>query len=162
MNEQQIKALIQEELAKSNQHTKFGLQPIPRHTHNNVDSPYTFQPILTYGGVINTNGTAALLPRGWTVIGGGVDGTGGSTGVYTITHNIGSMAYSVVTTPLDELDVGTIPQILIAKNAFIVTMFAPLGGANNTNFTFILVNPNNKSAFVPQYTGTLITQNTYS
>lgn len=155
MNTQQIQQIAQQAAAKTGQAARFNLQNVQQHEHGGIGSRPVAQPTLTYAGVINTDGSAALLPKGWLVSSNGA-------GVYTIVHGLGTMLYSVSTTPLDALASGSIPQVLQAQNEFIVTMFAPIGGANQTNFSFILVNVNNKSNQPPSYVGTLTTGGGYS
>lgn len=57
MTPDQIRQIVRGEIKKNDSGSRFGLSPIPRHIHNNVDSPYVFQPILTYSGLVGV-GTA--------------------------------------------------------------------------------------------------------
>lgn len=56
MNEQQIRSIVQQEIAKSRSDARFGLNPIQRHIHNGIDSPQISQnnvlPSVSVSGAI--------------------------------------------------------------------------------------------------------------
>lgn len=148
MNPEQIRALVRQEIQANSSASRFKVNTTPRHIHNNVDSPFTFQPILTYIGEVNADGTAVLLPNGWTSVGSG-------TGVYTITHNLNSTYYRIVANPSDPY-IGVFCTIgTRGKNTVVVKTFVPSAGsyaATSASFSFILVITNNRSQTLPSYT----------
>lgn len=56
MNEQQIKALIQQEIHKNQQIGKFGMYAVSRHVHNGIDSPS-----INQDNIIPGNSTAGNI-----------------------------------------------------------------------------------------------------
>lgn len=133
---------------------RFGLNAIPRHTHNNVDSPYVFQPILTYVGFIPYTGNVintvlqSLIPKGWTVVYNG-------TGSYSITHNLNTTLYVVVASAQQSTNQIVSPVIEMFQNSFDVNWFDTNPVAQNTSFTFNLTVIGNRSQTLPTYVGTL-------
>ena len=67
MNEQQIRAVVRQEIDSAISSKRFGLNPIPRHTHNGVDSPPVRQEnivpnVRVLGDItMQTNGTVYNL-----------------------------------------------------------------------------------------------------
>lgn len=141
---------IQGEIAAHATGARFGLNSIPRHTHNNVDSPYTFQPILNYVGIVESNAVVALFPKGWKL-------TKTATGQYTITHNLGlSALYTIMVTIHDEGNSASagVQTPITNRNAFVVDTYNSLGAVNN-GFHFLVTVINNRSQTLPIYIGTL-------
>lgn len=136
---------------------RFNVSSTQRHIHNNIDSPYVFQPILTYIGLINEDGSAAVLPNGWSSVRAG--------GIYTITHNIESKTglinasfgapYSIVTQCQGDGILSSFVQE--GLQVFTVEWKNPAGVVFDTAFSFILTVVNNKSQQLPTYGGDLIT-----
>lgn len=153
MNEQQIRQLVQQEIRNYTSGARFGLTTIPRHIHNNTDSPYAFQPILTYAGIINDDGTPILIPAGWTVVHNG-------TGSYSIFHHLNPSIYadpsptfaSVSVTPITRSSTA-IPNAKCDASGIGVGMRDLAGAGLDNGFYFIFVVANNSSPKVPLYTG---------
>lgn len=84
----------------------------------------------SFAGTVNGDGTAANLPTGWT-------SSTSSPGVYTVTHNLGTTAYSVVATSYNNgarfIDVES-----MTSNTFQVFLFNVTPSGTNSNFNFIL------------------------
>ena len=142
---------IQAGIQKASAANRFQLTSSQRHTHNDIDSPYVFQPILTYIGLILINGTIAApaagaypgtLPTGWTVNHAG-------TGDYILTHNLNTTFYACVASPL-----GTTTAVSLAVSTTQVE-FAWFDTATqaltDTPFMFILTTINNKKTKLPTY-----------
>lgn len=154
-NESQIRSIVQQELAKSNSKGQFGVNTMPKHTHNGVDSVSIFSPTITYTGFVPSTGDAfdpnytIILPSGWSL-------EKVSTGIYNILHNLDTNLYTVTVCnasgePLSFNEV--IPIVIVAQNLFRVhwwdvnsLVFA------DANFYFQLVQPNNKRNALPTYT----------
>lgn len=148
MTDPQIRQLVRSEIHKSSQTGRFNVQNQGRHTHNDIDSPYVFQPILSYVGLINSDGTIALLPVGWTV-----DYTAPSE--YVINHNLGTLLYSVTFTS-NNLNVLVAPSMFNDVNNFVVVWNKTSNSAGQaSSFNFTLTTINNKTQKLPKYYGTL-------
>lgn len=147
MDEQLVRQIVQQEIQKNNSGSRFGFNQIPRHIHNNIDSPFTFQPTITYIGLIGLTGTIGILPTGWTV-----EYT--PTGDYVVRHNLNTNLYSVVASPVG---VEAIIQIITDKNTVEFDANGG-GGPTDTPFYFILTNANNKSQTQLTYQTTVYTQ----
>lgn len=61
MTPEQIRQIVREEIQKSSSSSRFGLAPISRHIHNNIDSPFVFQPILTYSGLVGVGNSVTFV-----------------------------------------------------------------------------------------------------
>lgn len=149
MNEQDVRALIQQEIHKTSQSGRFNVTNTQRHIHNNIDSPYAFQPILTFVGSIGSDGTIFLLPKGWSA-------SHDDVGQYSIVHNLGTRQYSVVTSALQSTNVVAVPVIQpLLDNSFSINWFNTSPTIKDTAFNFLLTNVNNKSQKIPTYYGVL-------
>jgi hypothetical protein len=150
MTEAAIRRIVQEEIQRNAGASRFGLKEISHHTHNGIDSLPTFQPTITYIGMIGLTGTIAILPTGWTC-------AYQPTGIYQITHNLNSLLYVVVTSPLGLTGV---VDVNAALNLIEFDWFTTDGNntAQNTPFYFTLTLANNKSAGAPTYQSTVFTQ----
>lgn len=152
MNEATIKQWIQQGIQQAASANRFTLGGIQRHTHNNVDSPYTFEPILTYVGIINYDGTYSLLPKGWTVV-----KDPANLGTYYITHNLGTVLYSCVASCFQSTNIFGVPVIEGFANEVDFTWGDVATGAKaDTSFYFILTVINNKSTTLPSYVGSAV------
>ena len=140
---QQIQQMIQQAIAKNAQHSAFNLTRIPRHIHNDIDSPAIYQPVKTYIGSIGLNGDIVILPIGWSVT---VNGTGD----YTVTHGLTDAVYSVVVSPNFS---DALFQVSPLQGSFGVTMFNRLNISQDTAFTFLMTVINNKNFKTTQYGG---------
>lgn len=150
-NDERIRQIVRQEMQESKSGSRFGLNPIQRHVHNGVDSPYAFQPSITYGGFIESDGAVSLLPKGWLC-------EQVSTGNYTITHNLNSQLYFVVASAQQSTNAVVTPVIESFQNTtsfgwFVYDSGGPI--ALDTAFNFLLFLIGNKNAQVPSYTGTL-------
>lgn len=151
MNENQVRALIQQQ----SQASAFNVPNVPFHVHNGVDAPIVYSPVNIYTGYIpsdadltgaTTNGFV-FFPQGWTV-----EYDSGS-GVYTVTHNLGTDFYTVACTLYGpESIVGYSPNVVCLSNQFAVVWQSTLGVPAATDFTFQLVQVNNNYQTIPQYT----------
>lgn len=88
------------------------------------------------GGLVNAAGTAgAYFPAGWSV-------ARPSTGVYTVTHNLGSTSYAVVCTIIGSAVITIYNITNRGSNSFTITFYNQTGSitwaAANTDFDFIL------------------------
>ena len=149
MDEQKIRSIVQQELQANRSGARFGLTPIQRHIHNNTDSPFAFQPILTYTGVIIYDGTVGSLPKGWTCVRNAV-------GAYSITHNLGSDSnYVVMTQELQSLNTVLTSVVSPFALQFDVTWWdISTAAAGDTSFMFTVTVANNRSTQIPVYSGT--------
>lgn len=166
MDEQQIRQIVREEIRGSDSSGRFGLNSIPRHIHNNIDSPFVFQPIMTFIGLIAADGVPAAIPSGWTVE---IATVNLITNTYVITHNLDqqsssgvttdgspSALYSVVTQVEAVANQFYAPQVVEYKNLFTVNWYNSAGSTEQISFNFILTLINNKSVTYPKYVGTSV------
>lgn len=143
-----IREMIQKGISEAASNNRFSLNPVTRHTHNNVDSPYVFQPIITYVGKISFDGFATVLPKGWTHSGGA--------GVYTVTHNLPpSTIYIVSAIPSADSGSGS-DSVSYSQgtNTSKVTFFVfntTTGTPSACDFWFSLTVVNNSSPTLPTY-----------
>lgn len=83
------------------------------------------------GNVTACTSIGTIFPPGWTVV-------NTATGVCTVTHNLGTTAYSVVATPFIIAGFASFTFINTqAANSFQIECYAN-GGLNNCDFNFIL------------------------
>lgn len=148
MTPDQVRQMIQQEIHKSQQAQRFNLNSIPRHTHNGVDSPITFQPTFTYGCAVNKDGTPALLPQGWTSKRNGF-------GSYTITHSLGSLLYVPTISQYSQTN-NLISQLLAGTDTIGISWFEVAVGAVDSAFYMNVTIVNSKSTKFPVYYGTLV------
>lgn len=150
MISQELQQFIRQEIQKVATANRFQLTSIPRHIHNEIDSPLTFQPILNYIGFVpydgNIHGAAleTILPTGWTV-------TKNSTGNYTVKHNLGTILYSVVASASQSTNVKVSTVTTANANDVTFTWWDENGVAQDTSFNFVLVQINNKKTTLPTY-----------
>ncbi len=154
MDEQQIRALIRQEIQAGDSSSRFQLHPIQRHIHNNVDSPFVFQPIATYIGIVVWNGVSLLgatLPKGWSV-------SRQNVGKYTVTHNLGASVIYVVNAAANQStnELAT-PVFTYLPDSFSVVWGGGAAGDvsfsfTDTSFSFVLTVINNRSTQLPSYT----------
>lgn len=98
MNEQQVQQMIQQALSSWSAKSQYGVSAVPVHAHTGYDgSPKVSYGNLTnvpaasvsyYTGVVTSNAAGTPFPSGWSV-------AHGSTGEYTITHDLGTTDYTV-------------------------------------------------------------------
>lgn len=148
MNDSQIRQLIQSEIHKTSQSNRFNVQNQGRHIHNDLDSPYVFQPILTYIGFVGYDGSVILLPTGWSI-------THVGAGEYTITHNLNTQLYAVVVTAQQSTNAVVTAIVEERINDFDVSMINHVPALEDSSFTFILTNINNKTSKLPAYGGNI-------
>lgn len=148
MNPEQIRALVRQEIQANSSASRFSLNTIPRHIHNGVDSPFTFQPILTYAGSLLRDGGPFILPKGWSCSKIG-------SGSYTVTHNFGSdVIYAVSAIP--GLDAQTIqyyrpPTTPGTINFYTLAIGGGGASAVDSSFDFLITVVNNRSQSIPTY-----------
>lgn len=150
MIDPEIQAYVKQEIQRQNSVGRFQLTPIQRHIHNNIDSPYTFQPILTYVGLVGYDGTAILLPKGWKIT-----KDAAFAGVYTVTHNLGTLLYGCVASASQSTNIYAVPVISAFQNEVDFTWGNVATDLSaDTSFFFSLTVINNKSQTLPSYVGT--------
>lgn len=157
MDEQKIRNIAKDEIRQANSDLRFQQTGIPRHVHNGSDSPFIFNPTITYAGKIGSDGTPILLPKGWTSV-------QSATGVYLITHNLGvgsfsgsnnllatNISYVVTASPASAPSVVT--TINQTPNTVTFTWYDVLDGTTETDttFFFLLTVINNKTTNPPSY-----------
>jgi len=113
------------------------------HVHNGTDSQLlpssttTASNQTTYAGAITSSGTSTFLPSGWTV-------AHTTTGVYTVTHNLGNANYGIVGNSLGTFGYANIcsPTSTPGTNSFVMTVGTiGVGGSvspTDNPFNFIL------------------------
>ena len=141
MSPAQVQAMINTSLASFSNKAQFGVSSVQHHTHNNTDSPKISYKNLTntpmiFAGVINSDGTNSVIPNQWTSA--EID-----TGVYKITHNLGTTSYAAVicNSTSDPGDNGIDRPSVILQTAqyFEVEMYASGAGHNvAAPFNFVL------------------------
>lgn len=146
MNETQIRTIIRQEIQTNTSSSRFALNSIPKHIHNDIDSPTIYQPTLIYTGKIAYNGSTILLPRGWTAT--QVDVAG-----YSVTHNLNTLLYTVIATPTQSLNNVVSPVVSEFQNTFEIYWFDSASAQSPTSFDFALINVANKAQKNPTYTG---------
>jgi hypothetical protein len=139
------------DLGRLNQQTPYTFQNVPFHTHNGIDSPNVYQPQITYTGTVTYLGQAFRnlpFPDGWSVARAG-------TGVYSVTHGLNTLLYTVMvtqllTTPPDAL---AIPIVIdLSAIGFTVRWFSAVDGSpQDTAFMFNLHQVNNPGNGFPSY-----------
>lgn len=143
-NEQQIRQIVQQEISSYASRSRFNVQGIPQHIHNGVDAPITFQPVLTYIGLLSAD-EIGILPTGWTAVKNG-------TGDFTIIHNLDTFAYAVVASPTGLT--GDVDITTDNNNAELSWFAAGTNTPQDTPFYFILTTIANKKTSLPTYQST--------
>jgi hypothetical protein len=110
-----------------------GIQQVPYHVHNGIDSPLissgTTSTSKTYGGRISSTGSFDYKPTGWTV----------STGpFYTVTHNLATTNYAVVAGSGPGSSTGFLIISNLTANSFRVDSFGSTSSPSLNGFSFIL------------------------
>lgn len=153
MNEQQIRSIVRSEIQAAASSSRYQLTSIPRHIHNDIDSPYALQPVLTYVGYVRSDGKlttavpgteSGIFPSGWSV-------TKTGTGTYKITHNLNTRNFIVVATcvsALAAIEVSLHDATSVTLETF---SFAPGATATDENFNFMLTVVSNKNQKLPSY-----------
>ena len=153
LTEKQVRDIVRQELSQANAAARFQINPIQRHIHNNLDSPYVFQPTMTYIGYVGYDGSTILLPKDWTV-------EKISTGFFTVTHNLNTLQYAVTASPAQSTNETGEPVIETFDTTVDINWFNYSNGAVSpiafdTSFYFILVVSNNRSTQQPIYGGNI-------
>ena len=84
-----------------------------------------------FSGSVASNGTATSLPTGWT-------STKDSTGVYTVTHNLGSASYAVVVTAVGPNNITNLNGAVAANTFGVAIQDSATQTLNDKAFNFIL------------------------
>lgn len=149
MDENKIRQMMQEEIRKSNSSGRFGIQSIPHHTHNGVDSLPVYSPTYSFVGFVPYDTTDSSLgffiPKGWSV-------ANDSTGNYQIFHNLGTQLYSFVA----DTTQGTGDKVSCVVSPFndqveINWYKTSDGSAVDVSFNFILTQINNRNVSKQTY-----------
>jgi len=151
MDEQKIRQIVQQEIARSSNGARFTVNNIPFHTHDGVNSPSIFSPTITYTGFVPYDGLVAntpfvFLPSGWTVelqVGN----------IYKITHNLGTEYYSVQACMTGPESNDLFNPITICQDNYFEISWSYNSGSLTlqTDFHFTLVQVNNKRNALPTY-----------
>lgn len=150
MDENRIKQLIQQELQRSNNASRFTVNSIPQHTHDGINSPSIFSPTIIYTGYVPADGLVnnspfVFLPTGWTVelqVGY----------IYKITHNLNTDFYTVTACQTGPDNSFGWSAITICQPDYFEISWSPGFAAGATDFHFQLVQINNKRNALPTYT----------
>lgn len=89
------------------------------------------QAIGIFDGSVTVTGTSVFLPSGWTV-------SLGSTGVFTVTHNLGNANYIVVALA-NTANSWLVQRAVISANSFAVVTTDSAGTLTSAPFTFELI-----------------------
>lgn len=136
MDETKIRKIVQDVLTNS----QYKVGTVQFHTHNGIDSPLiksssssSTTTASSYGGRVNADGTAGLLPSGWTSAKVG-------TGKYTITHHLNTSNYSVVCGggPITTFDDFFFNVYSIDTNSFTILDVEAGSSPADQQFCFIL------------------------
>lgn len=135
MDEQNIKKLIKQELKSVFYQKRIG--DTPTDALQLVNKKYVDSKSSGYVGSVTSSGTSTFLPSGWTV-------AHTSTGVYTITHNLGTTNYAVNVTGTGSFSYANVPGITnIGSNTCQITIGTiQVGGSvtpTDNSFNFILI-----------------------
>ncbi|MDE2232903.1 MAG: hypothetical protein KGJ90_02110 [Patescibacteria group bacterium] len=140
-----IRQIVREEIALSRQQAGYGTTLVPFHKHNGIDSPQlevnNIKQFMFFGNVTAVGGIGFIFPNGWTL------STDGTTLVSTITHNLNTTNYIVLTTSVNaNLLNPTNPQIDGRTSTQFKVIPRPPGSANGSaegfNFILFLTTPN--------------------
>jgi hypothetical protein len=151
MDENKIRQIVQQELQRNNNASRFTINSIPQHTHDGINSPSIFSPTITYTGFVPFDGVVAntpfvFLPSGWQVelqVGN----------IYKITHNLDTEYYSVMVcmTGPEASDL-FVPITICQDNFFEISWsYNNVSLTLQTDFHFTLVQVNNKRNALPTY-----------
>lgn len=150
MDEQKIRKIVQDEIRRSQGASRFGINQIPYHTHDGIDSNPVFLPTITYTGYVPsdglvTNSPFVFLPSGWTVelqVGN----------IYKITHNLNTDFYTVMAcmTGPEANDAFT-PLTVCQSNFFEIAWSFNSTLTLTTDFQFTLVQVNNRRSSLTTY-----------
>lgn len=153
LDENRIRQIIQDEIKRNESSGRFGFKNIPFHTHNNVDSPSVFLPTITYTGFIpsdvslsgaTTNGFI-FIPEGWTA---SLD----IANIYEVTHNLNTDYYTVSASLYGpEAPNALVPNIICLPNSFTILWQDYLLVSYQADFSFQLVQINNRNKAFPLY-----------
>lgn len=97
MISQEIQDYVKQQIQASASANRFHLTSIPRHIHNNIDSPFVYQPTQIYTGNITSTG-GGTFPKGWTI----------DHGVYNVTFTaafVGGETSGTLATPWPDSEI---------------------------------------------------------
>ncbi len=149
MDEQQIRQIVQQEIQKSSNSSRFNVNSVPQIKINSLNTSNTPSTVFTYIGFVPYDGNIAgilevILPLGWTV-------THNGTGNYTVTHNLGTILYSVVASAAQSTNVKVSTVTTANENDVTFSWWDETGAAQDTSFNFILTQISNKRTTFPLY-----------
>lgn len=155
MTDQQIIQLVLQTIQKNNNSS--------RSSSTSSVTPIASS-ILTYVGLVGSDGTAILLPRGWSIF----KDTGAGNGIYYITHNLGNVLsdssaskisplYTCVASAAQSTNIYAVPVIEGFDNEVDFSWADIATGTKaDTSFFFSLTVVNNRNTTVPKYYGTYV------
>lgn len=150
MTEQRVREIARDEMRQQGNKDTYSVAKVPRHVHNGVDAPYAYSPQQVFAGNVPYDifigGITFIIPKGWVVR---YDGTG----IYTLIHNFGTLAYSTVATGTQSTNEVVTPIITYLPNEVTLTWFDASGTFTevDTSFCFVIVLLVNKSINPPSY-----------
>lgn len=138
MKEKELDNKIDNAIEFSKFRSGFGPTLVPFHEHTGVDSPRIDYKNLVgssgstthYIGAIQSNVAGTPFPTGWSVV-------NNSTGIYTITHNLGNTTYVVIASGLGSAGV----PVISARNAttFVISWYSLAANLQSMDFNFDLI-----------------------
>lgn len=155
MISQEIQQFVRQQIQQAASANRFQLSGIPRHIHNNVDSPFVFQPTATYVGKVLSSGDSSVpFPVSFSSI-------QVATGEYFVKTGFDETFYVPLICPSGN---AISPSIFVSwivetvtggtyGSGFYVTFFDTSTQTNtDTDFYFMVTNISNQSPIPPQYT----------
>ncbi len=103
------------------------------HTHRGYDTSKTLPPINAYVGSVLGDGTSLFLPQGWS------SAHGGGTGLYTITHNLGTTSFVVCAEVLADSETNQVVSFVTAKTTTTFNIQFQELSQIDANFDFIVI-----------------------
>lgn len=148
MDENKIRQIAREEASRTAALSRFSINSIPFHTHNGTDSNPISSPTIVYAGNVAYIDTFVgsgqfYLPTGWTVV-------QTDTGVYTVTHNLGTLLYSCTASAVQSTNQIVSHIITPLANEVTFSWFESNAAFTrlDTSFSFVLVQINNRAPAV--------------
>lgn len=156
MDDAKIRQIVKDEMHRGDNAGRFTIRSVAHHTHNGTDSKPIFLPTLTYTGFVPFNADITdtnyfiMFPAGWTVQ---EFDEGTDVAYYEITHNLDTFLYTVDVVQSGSVFFSAIPSVIAYKNTFEVRWYDVIDDIYvEPSFTFQLVQVNNKTGSIPNYT----------
>lgn len=150
--------MIRQEIASANASSRYQLTPTTTHTHSGTDSPFAFQPVIAYAGIIVTCSSPSTLPTGWEFARLGT----GSCQIANHLNEIDQLVWIAspigaggATLPVPIITVGTNTVTFPKANGVVEFDWFDANGAAapvDATFYFVGIQVNNKKVAPQQYT----------